>query len=436
MSRAEEDVDRLRDEVEEAKETAEQAERSAAEAESAREEAEAARGDAARSAASASASAARAGDHELSVEEQSEEFLRDRLPDEGSENAFGVPGRPLRRHSPFYVGFMGAVGALLAFWLGRQILSISSVLVLIVVAMFLAVGLNPSVEFFLRRGLKRSWAVLLVTVCVVVALALFLLAIVPVVTEQVTTLTQRAPQWFAEIQRNHTIQDLDRRYGLIDKAQQTIAGGKWANTVFGGVLGVGLAVLSAIANTFIVIVLTLYFLASLPAIKRFAYRFAPASRRERVTFLGDQILANVGGYVSGAFLVAMAAGLSSLVFLMAIGLTEYAVALAVVVALLDVIPMIGATLGAVIVTAIAFATEPKLGLACLVFYILYQQFENYVIYPRVMSRSVDIPGSLIVIAALVGAALLGVVGALLAIPTAAAVQLILKEVVLRQQDAR
>jgi predicted PurR-regulated permease PerM len=132
----------------------------------------------------------------------------------------------------------------------------------------------------------------------------------------------------------------------------------------------------------------------------------------------------------------MAAGISSLIFLFVIGLGEYAVALSVVVALLDVIPMIGATLGAVVVTAIGFATDPKIGLACLIFYILYQQFENYVIYPRVMARSVDIPGSLIVIAALVGAALLGVIGALLAIPTAAAVQLILKEVLLRRQDAR
>ena len=116
------------------------------------------------------------------------------------------------------------------------------------------------------------------------------------------------------------------------------------------------------------------------------------------------------------------------------GLSEYAVALAAVVALLDVIPMIGATLGAVVVTAIAFATDPKIGIACLVFYIVYQQVENYLIYPRVMSRSVDIPGAMTVIAALIGASLLGVVGALLAIPTAAAVMLLVREVFIRKQD--
>jgi predicted PurR-regulated permease PerM len=124
------------------------------------------------------------------------------------------------------------------------------------------------------------------------------------------------------------------------------------------------------------------------------------------------------------------------VFLFVIGLGEYAVALAFVVALLDVIPMIGATIGAVIVSAIAFATDVKVGIACVIFYLIYQQLENYLIYPRVMSKSVDIPGALTVIAALVGAALLGVIGALLAIPTAAAILMLTREVVVRRQDAR
>jgi predicted PurR-regulated permease PerM len=135
-------------------------------------------------------------------------------------------------------------------------------------------------------------------------------------------------------------------------------------------------------------------------------------------------------------MVALCAGITSLVFLFLIGLGEYAVALAFVVALLDVIPMIGATIGAVLVSAIAFATDVKMGIACVIFYFLYQQIENYVIYPRVMSRSVEIPGSVTVIAALIGAGLLGVVGALLAIPTAAAILLLTREVFIRRQDAR
>jgi predicted PurR-regulated permease PerM len=206
--------------------------------------------------------------------------------------------------------------------------------------------------------------------------------------------------------------------------------------VFGGALGVGLKILSAVFNGFIILVLTLYFLASLKTTTHAVYRLAPASRRRRVELLGDKVVHNIGGYVSGAFIVALCAGITSLVFLLFTGISEYAVALAFVVAILDVIPMIGATIGAVLVTAIAFASDVPSGIACIVFYVIYQQVENYLIYPRVMSRSVELPGAVIVIAALVGAALLGVVGAMLAIPVAAAILLLVREVVVKQQDLR
>ena len=348
----------------------------------------------------------------------------------------GVPGKPLERHSAFYIGFFGGLGALVAYFLGTQLLAISKVLILVVVAMFLAAGLNPAVEFFVRRGLKRSYAVLAVIVIVLVTLGLFVLAIVPVISDQVAALTDNAPVWFDQLQRNQRIQDLNQKYDLFDRAESYIEQGGFTSSLFGGVLGVGLAVLSTLLNAFIVVVLTLYFLSSLQVTKTALYRLAPQSRRDRVTKLGDRVIGSVGGYVSGAFIVATCAGISSLIFLFFVGLGQYAVALAFVVALLDVIPMIGATIGAVIVTAIGFATDVKIGLACAIFYIVYQQVENYVIYPRVMSKSVDIPGAVTVIAALVGAALLGVVGALLAIPTAAAILMLTREVFIRRQDAR
>jgi predicted PurR-regulated permease PerM len=357
-------------------------------------------------------------------------------PPPGPRPELGVPGRPFERHSPFYIGFFGGLGALLAFWLGSQLLAISSVLILVVVAMFLAAGLNPVVEFFIHRGLRRSYAVLAVIVMVVIALALFVLAIVPVISDQVAAITENAPEWFEELQRNRQIQDLNQKYDLFDRAESYIEQGGFTSSLFGGVLGVGLAVLNTLLNAFIVVVLTLYFLSSLQATKTALYRLAPQSRRDRVTRLGDRVLDGISGYVSGAFIVATCAGLSSLIFLFIVGLGEYAVALAFVVALLDVIPMIGATIGAVIVSAIGFATDVKIGLACVVFYLVYQQVENYVVYPRVMSKSVDIPGAVTVIAALVGAALLGVIGALLAIPTAAAILMLAREVFIRRQEAR
>ena len=376
----------------------------------------------------AEAAAETATDHPATMEE----FLH-----ETDENVdLGAPGRPLNSRSPFVLGFFAAAGALLAWWVGGLILDIGSVLVLIVVSLFIAVGLNPLVEMLMRRGMRRSLSVTVVAFGVVAALALFLVAIVPIITDQVNTITTNAPGWLDQLQHARWIQDLDAKYDIIAKAQEAITAGHLASKVAGGALGVGLAVLSFLANTFVVVVLTLYFLATLPQLKRGMFQLAPASRRERVTLLGDRILRNIGGYVSGAFVVALCAGLSTLVFLFIVGLGQYAVALALVVALLDVIPMIGATLGAVIVCAIAAATDLRTGIICVVFYVIYQQVENYLIYPRVMSKSVDIPGALTVIAALIGASLLGVVGALLAIPTAASILLLVREVLIPRQDAR
>ena len=309
-------------------------------------------------------------------------------------------------------------------------------LILIVVALFLAAGLNPVVEAIVRRGVRRSYAVLLVIVWVVIGIALFVMAIGPVISDQVASLSDSAPTWLDQLQRNRYVQDLDQKYDVIDRVRDYVEDGNWASGLFGGVLGFGLQVLSTLANAFVVIVLTLYFLAGLETTKNALYRLAPASRRDRVSKLGDRVIESVGGYVSGAFIVALCAGISSLIFLFFVGLGQYAVALAFVVALLDVIPMIGATLGAIIVSAIGFAEDPRIGLACVIFYVIYQQLENYLIYPRVMAHSVDIPGAVTVIAALIGAALLGVIGALLAIPIAAAVLMLTREIVIRRQDAR
>ncbi len=371
-----------------------------------------------------------AADRAESAAEEAEELTEDL-----GDASFGTPGAPLH-HGPFYWGFVGGLGLLTAFWLGVQIQAVSGIIVLVVVSLFLAAGLNPVVEFFMGRGLKRSWSVLCVIVLVLSGLALFIAAIVPVITEQVTRLTDNAPGWFDQLLENKQIQEWDEDYEIVAKAKEYVADGEFLQNLFGGVLGFGLAVLSALLNTFVVLVLTLYFLANLPSTKAALYRLAPASRRDRVTRLGDQMIRGIGGYVAGAFVVSVTAALVSLVFLFIVGLGDYAVALSFVVGLLSLIPMVGATIAMVIVSAIGFTESPTVGIACLIFYAAYQQVENYVIYPRVMKRSVDVPGSVTVIAALVGAALLGVIGALMAVPTAAAILLLTREVFVRRQDAR
>lgn len=350
------------------------------------------------------------------------------------EHPFGAPGPPISRHSPFYKGFWTALGALVAFGLVLAIRHVQSVIVLILVSIFLAVGLNPLVEWFERRHIKRHWAVLIVTLGLLGLVALFIVSLVPVLRDQVNEIISNAPGWLDSLRKNETVKSLDEKYGVIDKVTQKLQDPSLATTAFGSIFSVGLAVLSALFNAFIVFVLTLYFLSALPKIKEAAYSLAPASRRERVSNLGDEILRGVGGYVSGAFIVALCAGVSSFVFLEIAGLGKYALALALVVAILDFIPLVGATIGALFVSVIGFATSVGIGIACVVFYLVYQQIENYVLYPRVMRSSVDVPGVVTVVAVLIGGTLMGVVGALLAIPMAAAILLLVREIVIRRQD--
>jgi predicted PurR-regulated permease PerM len=427
------DADPAERAAEEAAQEAARAERAADRAEDAAEHVDVTAEEVERTAEHLDALAERVDEEVVEEIDDKVEFLHD---PEQSPDDLGTPGRPLNHRSPFMWGLLGGIGALLALWLGQMFLAIASVLILVVVAVFLAVGLNPAVEFLMRRGLKRPWAVLYVIVGVLVAFGLFLVAIVPVVSHQVTAIGDALPAWFDQLQKNGSIRSFDNKYDVSTKVTDYLQSGALAKKLFGGALGLGLAILGILANVFVVIVLTLYFLASLPSMKHAAYQLAPASRRERVSLLGDRVLRNIGGYVSGAFVVALCAGVSTMIFLFIVGLGSYAVALALVVALLDVIPMIGATIGAAIVCVIGFATDPTTGLICVVFYIAYQQLENFLIYPRVMARSVEIPGALTVIAALIGGSLLGVVGALLAIPTAASILLLVKEVFVPRQDAR
>ncbi len=434
-----------RDEADKAREAAAGAEDARDEAVDAREEAEEAAhgavqaGDAAERSRQQAASAASSARSVLENSQADVEDLLihpDDMPAPGLGDPFGKPGPAISRRSPFFVGFIGGLGVLLALLAGMAIQQAQSVLVLIVVAFFLAVGLNPVVEFLMHRGIRRTWSVLLVTLGVLGMISLFVVALVPVLRDQIDALITSAPTWLDQLQRNGTIKNLDSKYDVIDTVRERVQDPALAQQVFGSVFTAGLAVLNGLLNAFLIFVLTLYFLSALPKIKKACYSLAPPPRRERVTSLGDEILRRVGGYVAGAFVIALCAGVSSFIFLEFVGLAEYALALSLVVALLDFIPLIGATIGAGLVTLVGFATSPKIGIACLIFYVIYQQVENYVVYPRVMKSSVDVPGVVTVIAVLIGGSLMGVVGALLAIPTAAATLLLLREtVVKRREDA-
>lgn len=357
----------------------------------------------------------------------------DEAPVPVSTGRFGRPGRPLRQ-SPFLIGFIGGLGALLAYTAYQAIQNAAGVLILIFVALFLAIGLNPAVDRLRRFGLPRGAAVAAVTFGLLLLLCGGLFALVPPVVTQSTEFADKLPQYIEDLKNNATINDLNERYDVIDKVQNAVN----ADTIsgaLGGVLGGAQFLFGTVFRVLTVLVLTIYFMAAFDRIKGAAYQLVPASRRERVALITDEILSKVGAYMVGAIAIAVVAGVSTYVFLIIAGVA-YPFALAVVVAVCDLIPQIGATIGAVVVSIVGFAESLPVGIACAVFFIVYQQVENYLIYPKVMRRSVEVSDVAAIVAALLGVALFGVIGALVAIPAVAAVQLILREVVVPRQQQR
>ncbi|WP_433511604.1 AI-2E family transporter [Nonomuraea sp. CA-143628] len=337
---------------------------------------------------------------------------------------------PLSR-GPFTFGLIGGLGVLTAIAIAQMVVSSLSVIVLIVVAMFLAVGLNPAVEALQRRGLARRWAISIVFAGVIVAFALFGLAVVPPVSKQLAEFIAAVPGYVTELSNHPTLRQLDADYQILPKLA-TFVTSELGPSLASGVVGAGLVVLDGVFTTVTLLVLMLYFLGSLHTIKSYMLKLVPASRRERTGEITEQILDGIGGYVAGNVLISVIAGLLTWIFLSIVGV-KYALALALVVALTDLIPLVGATIGAVLVTGVGLLQSLPVGIACAVFFVIYQQVENYLIYPRVMKRSVDVAPAVTVIAALFGGALLGIVGALVAIPVAAAIALIIREFVLPRQ---
>jgi predicted PurR-regulated permease PerM len=353
------------------------------------------------------------------------------------DNPFGRPGRPMSSRSPFRVGFAGALGAGLVYLLYQAMVGAQNALVLIAVAAFLAVGLNPTVSRLERLGLRRGLAVAVVFLGFVAFLTVVGYAVVPPVVAQVTHFVQAIPQYVTDLEHNRSIRNLDDRYHFIDKIQTFVSqyGTRLGQTAASNLAGAVGALAGLFFDTLTVLILTLYFLSSFNSIKQAVYRSMPRSRRARAALLGDEILGRVGGYVAGAFAIALIAGTTSLIWLWAVGV-PYPLALALIVTITDVIPLVGATIGAVLVTTISFFVSLPVGLATLGFFLVYQQVENYLIYPKVMKRSVDVNPAAAIVAVLLGGALLGMVGALLAVPLTAALQLIFREVVTPRQEVR
>ncbi|MEO7269659.1 MAG: AI-2E family transporter [Knoellia sp.] len=349
---------------------------------------------------------------------------------------FGEMGRPMNRRSPFYLGFVGALGALIAIGLWHSLGRLATTITILVVALFLTLALNPLVEWLGRRGLKRSLSVGIVFVGMLAVFTLLGLLVFPPVVSQGSELVQQAPTYLDRITDTGWVQELDKNYDVVDKINEEfnkrLTDETFISSILGGVLGAGRAVLNGVFQTFTILILTLYFLASLPKMKKTAYAMVPASRRNRFAQLSEEIMRRTGSYAIGQVAIASINAILSYVMMLVLGI-PYAAVLAVLVGFLGLIPMVGATLGATLVCLVAFFDEPRIALFAAIYYLIYQQIENYVIAPKIMQRTVSVPGAVTVVAALAGGTLLGVLGALLAIPVAAAALLLVDEVLVPRQ---
>ena len=350
---------------------------------------------------------------------------------------FGAPGAPVNQSHPFYFGFLATTGGLLALVVMRSLAAASQTFVLIIIALFLAMGLNPAVEALRNRGLTRTRAVTVIFALVIIFVGLFAWLVVPPVVSQGAELINRAPSLLDDLKHNATIASLNDHYGVVDTLQQklkSITGdGTLIVSAFGGVIGVGKTVLSGTFASLTVLVLTLYFLFSLPTMITLGLRLVPATRRDRVSRLSNAIIARIGAFVGSQIVVSALASIFVLILAMAIGLPS-PFALAMIILVCGLIPLVGHFIGCSIVTIVALTQSVSTGLITFVAYVLYVQIENYVITPKIMRKSLAVPGAVTIIAALVGSSLLGLVGALLAVPLAAAVILILEEVVFPRSD--
>lgn len=354
------------------------------------------------------------------------------------------PGRKVaaRLRNPFALGFTLTAGGLVAIWMGGALSALSTVLVSIGVALFIALALEPMVQWLQRRGLRRGPAIAVVFLGFFVVVAALLAVVIPMAVVQISEFARAFPGYVTVVQESDWFQRLlsDSGQGqvyvnLLEQARSWISDPANLLAIGGGALAVGTGVVNGLSGTLIVLVLTLYFLASLTTIKAAIARLAPAYSRPHVRRITDQVAGAVGGYVSGMAVLAVCNAAVSLVLLSALGV-PFAPLLAILALFITMIPMIGSVLFWIIGSLVSLLTIGWLGLVFVVVYFLYMQVEAYVMTPRAMSKAVSIPGSLVLIGAMVGGTLLGLLGALVAVPVTASVLMIVNEVFVPKQDSR
>lgn len=345
----------------------------------------------------------------------------------------------IRLTHAFQIGFLGALGVLTAVALGSAVISIAGIITSIITALFITLGLEPLVQLLQKRVKKRGLAIAIVGVGVFAALSAVVFAILPPLFSQANTFITNLPELMKEFVKLPWVESIDSRLDgaigtALNGAGDFLVDSKNWPTLLGGVVQVGLSIFNGIIGFLTVTILTIYFMSALPSIKRVGISLVANSKRAKLEGIVEKVIGSVGRYVMGQVVVS-SINTSILFTVLIIAGVDFAVVLAFINFLLVLIPIIGSITGAAIVILITAATSPTettIGVAIAL--LLYIQIEAYLVSPRVLKRAVNVPTAVIIVSALVGGALAGILGSLLAIPTAATVLLVIREVWVPRQD--
>jgi predicted PurR-regulated permease PerM len=322
----------------------------------------------------------------------------------------------------FRWAMVGTLGVLLVLLGAYGVYLVRDIVVLVVIALFLSISIDPVVRWLTRRGMPRSSAVAVVFVTLVVLSAAFIWSLVPPIVNQGGHLIHDLPGYLDRLSADSkAVGEVTDRYHLTERLTAAVSG--LSSKLAGGAVGYFRQFIGTIASTLTVLVLTMYFTADMPRLRTRLVALFPPRRRKRVAEIVDVMVDKVGGYMIGNIIISVVAGTTSFICLELLGV-PYALPLAVTVAVADLIPMIGATLGATVCVVVALFTVglwPKTVILVL-FFCLYQPVENYLLVPRIFRNTVDMPSAAVLLVALIGGTILGLAGAVMAIPLAATVK--------------
>jgi len=327
----------------------------------------------------------------------------------------------------FRWGVYVSLGVLAVALVTISVYNTRGILIEVLIALFIAVSLDPAVRRLNRWGVRRGWAVVVILLITTGIVAGFLISVIPSMVHQFQVLIHDFPGYVKTLQeRSPGFRRLSDRYHLTTKIEDLLA--SLPGKVSTGAITVTRRLFGALFSTLTVVVLTIYFMADLPRLRQSAARLFPKAHRAEVAKITDVMVDKVGAYMIGNLAISLFAGLATFVCFTALGL-PFAVPVGFAVAVFDLIPMIGATLGAIVCVGVSLLTSniwPET-VVVVIFFVAYQQVENYLIAPRVQKQAVSLSAAAVLLAGLIGATILGLIGALMAIPVAAALKVIFAE---------